>query len=219
MVAEQMDQRLACSCTSARNGAFGPDARRAPGARARRGPLRLRHRRPPLHRRPLVASSAPSSATPTARSSAEVAGEQLRALAFNTNWGTAHPPAIELAERLAELAPAGLDHVFFTCGGSEAVEAAWKIVRQYHLANGEPQRTKAIARDVAYHGVTLGALVADRRRALEGAVRPAGDRDPPRLQHERASARPRRRRGRVLRAPARPRSRRRSSTRARRRSR
>ena len=48
--------------------------------------------------------------------------------------------------------------MFFTCGGSESVEAAWKLVRQYHLANGEPQRTKAIARDVAYHGVTLGAL-------------------------------------------------------------
>jgi adenosylmethionine-8-amino-7-oxononanoate aminotransferase len=48
--------------------------------------------------------------------------------------------------------------VFFTSGGSESVEAAWKLVREYHLANGEPQRTKAIARDVAYHGVTLGAL-------------------------------------------------------------
>ena len=48
--------------------------------------------------------------------------------------------------------------MFFTCGGSESVESAWKIVRQYHVANGEPQRTKAIARDVAYHGVTLGAL-------------------------------------------------------------
>ena len=48
--------------------------------------------------------------------------------------------------------------MFFTSGGSESVEAAWKLVRQYHIANGEPQRTKAIARDRAYHGVTLGAL-------------------------------------------------------------
>ena len=48
--------------------------------------------------------------------------------------------------------------MFFTSGGSESVEAAWKLAREYHLANGQPQRTKAIARDVAYHGVTLGAL-------------------------------------------------------------
>jgi adenosylmethionine-8-amino-7-oxononanoate aminotransferase len=54
--------------------------------------------------------------------------------------------------------PGDLDHVFFTGGGSESVESAWKLVRQYHVANGEPQRTKAIARDRAYHGVTLGAL-------------------------------------------------------------
>ena len=54
--------------------------------------------------------------------------------------------------------PGDLDHVFFTSGGSESVESAWKLVRQYHVANGEPQRTKAIARDRAYHGVTLGAL-------------------------------------------------------------
>jgi adenosylmethionine-8-amino-7-oxononanoate aminotransferase len=89
---------------------------------------------------------------------AGVAAAQLTQLAFNTNWATAHPPALELAEKLASLAPEGIEHVFFTCGGSESVETAWKMVRQYHIANGEPQRTKAIARDRAYHGVTLGAL-------------------------------------------------------------
>jgi adenosylmethionine-8-amino-7-oxononanoate aminotransferase len=89
---------------------------------------------------------------------AEVAGAQLRRLAFNTNWSTAHPPALELADRLVDLAPEGIGKAFFTNGGSESVEAAWKLVRHYHVANGEPQRTKAIARDVAYHGVTLGAL-------------------------------------------------------------
>jgi adenosylmethionine-8-amino-7-oxononanoate aminotransferase len=89
---------------------------------------------------------------------ATVAGEQLSKLAFNTLWGTAHPAALELADRLAELAPPGIDRIFFTSGGSESVEAAWKIVRQYHLANGQPQRLKAIARKIAYHGVTLGAL-------------------------------------------------------------
>jgi adenosylmethionine-8-amino-7-oxononanoate aminotransferase len=89
---------------------------------------------------------------------AAVAGEQLSKLAFNTLWGTAHPAALELAGRLADLAPPGIDRVFFTSGGSESVEAAWKIVRQYHIANGQPERLKAIARNIAYHGVTLGAL-------------------------------------------------------------
>jgi adenosylmethionine-8-amino-7-oxononanoate aminotransferase len=84
--------------------------------------------------------------------------DQLPRLAFNTNWGTAHPPSIELAERLAEVMPGDLNHVFFTSGGSEAVEAAWKIVRTHFEAIGQPQRTKAIARNIAYHGVTLGAL-------------------------------------------------------------
>src|SRR3954467_9000855 len=89
---------------------------------------------------------------------AHVAGAQLQELAFSTVWGSAHPTAIELSARIAELMPGDLDHVFFTGGGSESVEAAWKLIRHYHVANGEPQRTKAIARDIAYHGVTLGAL-------------------------------------------------------------
>lgn len=89
---------------------------------------------------------------------ARVATAQLEHLAFNTNWATAHPPSIRLAQRLAALAPDRMSRVLFTGGGSESVEAAWKIVRQYHLANGEPERRKAIARDTAYHGVTLGAL-------------------------------------------------------------
>lgn len=89
---------------------------------------------------------------------AAVASEQLRRLPFNTNWASAHPAAIELAERVAGIAPDGMEHVFFTGGGSESVESAWKLVRHYHLANGEPQRRKAIARRTAYHGVTLGAL-------------------------------------------------------------
>jgi adenosylmethionine-8-amino-7-oxononanoate aminotransferase len=89
---------------------------------------------------------------------AAVASAQMTTLAFNTNWATAHPPAIRLAAALAERAPGDLNRVFFTNGGSESVEAAWKIVRQHYLAKGEPQRTKAIARETAYHGVTLGAL-------------------------------------------------------------
>ncbi len=87
-----------------------------------------------------------------------VAASQLQQLAFSTIWGSAHPGALELADRIAAIAPDGIDRVFFTSGGSESVEAAWKIARQYHVANGEPQRLKAIARNNAYHGVTLGAL-------------------------------------------------------------
>jgi adenosylmethionine-8-amino-7-oxononanoate aminotransferase len=86
------------------------------------------------------------------------AASQLTRLAFNTNWGTAHPAGIELATRLAAIAPGDINKAFFTSGGSESVEAAWKIVRHYHIGRGEPGRTKAIARDRAYHGVTLGAL-------------------------------------------------------------
>src|SRR3954462_14161979 len=89
---------------------------------------------------------------------ASVASSQLSTLAFNTNWATAHPPAIKLAAALAERTPGDLNRVFFPSGGWESVEAAWKIVRQHYLAKGEPQRTKAIAREIAYHGVTLGAL-------------------------------------------------------------
>jgi len=87
-----------------------------------------------------------------------VAAAQMQQLAFSTMWSAAHPAALDLADRLAELAPEGINRVFFTSGGSESVEAAWKIARQYHVANGEPQRLKAIARNIAYHGVTLGAL-------------------------------------------------------------
>ena len=89
---------------------------------------------------------------------AAAAATQLQRLAFNTNWATAHPAAIELAEKLAEIMPGDLDHVFFTSGGSESVESMWKIAREHFVAKGEPQRTKAIARRIAYHGVTLGAL-------------------------------------------------------------
>jgi adenosylmethionine-8-amino-7-oxononanoate aminotransferase len=85
-------------------------------------------------------------------------GEQLATLPFNTNWNTAHPASIRLAEALAERAPGDLNHVFFTNGGSESVESMWKMAREYFRAIGQPERTKAIARRNAYHGVTLGAL-------------------------------------------------------------
>ena len=91
---------------------------------------------------------------------AEAASDQIQELDFFTNWSYAHPRAIELAERIASLAPGDLNRVFFTSGGSEAVETAWKLVRQYHRLNGEGQRIKLVARDLAYHGTSLGALAA-----------------------------------------------------------
>ena len=87
----------------------------------------------------------------------EAAAAQMRELPFAINWTFAHPRSIELAAELAELAPGDLNRAFFVSGGSEAVEAAWKLARQYHAARGE-RRWKAIARRVAYHGTTMGAL-------------------------------------------------------------
>jgi adenosylmethionine-8-amino-7-oxononanoate aminotransferase len=120
----------------------------------------------------------------------QAALEQMRELPFYTNWSYAHPRAIELATEVASLAPGDLNRVFFVNGGSEAVEAAWKLAREYYLARGEkqlrglvtpgaragaqepevmhdaifaamatrPRKFKAIARHIAYHGTTMGAL-------------------------------------------------------------
>ena len=89
---------------------------------------------------------------------AEAARVQAETLEYFPLWTYAHPPAIELAARLAALAPGDLNRVFFTTGGSEAVESAWKLARQYFRAVGQDRRHKVIARDTAYHGTTLGAL-------------------------------------------------------------
>jgi adenosylmethionine-8-amino-7-oxononanoate aminotransferase len=86
------------------------------------------------------------------------ASAQMQQLAYATNWGTAHPSAIEAAERIAELAPGDLSTTFFVNSGSEAVESAIKFCRQYHRSQGHPDRTVIISRSLAYHGTTLGAL-------------------------------------------------------------
>ena len=91
---------------------------------------------------------------------AQAAAEQIEQLAFYTNWSYAHPRAIELATRIAELAPGNLERVFFTSGGSEAVESAWKLAKAYHAERGEPRRHKLISRKLAYHGTSMGALTA-----------------------------------------------------------
>ena len=129
---------------------------------------------------------------------------QMRELPFYTNWSYAHPRAIELAAEVASLAPGDLNRVFFCSGGSEAVESAWKLARQYYTARGEkhvrglvtpgaragaqepevdhdaivasalgPQRRyKAIARHIAYHGTTMGALSINGIPAIRAPFEP-----------------------------------------------
>jgi adenosylmethionine-8-amino-7-oxononanoate aminotransferase len=89
---------------------------------------------------------------------ADAADRQTRKLAFFPVWSYATPPAIELADRLAALAPGDLNKVFFSSGGGESVETAWKLAKQYFKLTGKPTKTKVISRAVAYHGTTQGAL-------------------------------------------------------------
>jgi adenosylmethionine-8-amino-7-oxononanoate aminotransferase len=84
--------------------------------------------------------------------------EQAAELAYFPVWGFAHPQAAALAQRLASLAPGDLNRVFFTTGGSDAVDSAWKLARQYFKAVGKPDKHKAISRELAYHGSSMGAL-------------------------------------------------------------
>ncbi len=89
---------------------------------------------------------------------AEAAAAQARELAFMPLWSYAHPSAIELAEKVASYAPGDLNRVFFTSGGGEAVETAWKLAKNYFKLVGKPMKHKVISRAIAYHGTTQGAL-------------------------------------------------------------
>jgi adenosylmethionine-8-amino-7-oxononanoate aminotransferase len=89
---------------------------------------------------------------------AEAGARQASELAYFPLWSYAHPRAVELAERLAGYAPGDLNRVFFTTSGSEAVESAWKLAKQYFRLTGEPTRYKVLSRYIAYHGTSLGAL-------------------------------------------------------------
>ena len=89
---------------------------------------------------------------------AEAAARQAAELAYFPLWSYAHPRAIELAERLANNAPGDLNRVFFTTSGSEAVESAWKLAKQYFKLTGQPSRYKVLSRSIAYHGTSHGAL-------------------------------------------------------------
>jgi adenosylmethionine-8-amino-7-oxononanoate aminotransferase len=128
----------------------------------------------------------------------EAAAAQMRELPFYTNWSYAHPRAIELATEVASLTPGDLNRLFFVSGGSEAVESAWKLARQYYSARGEQRalvahapsepyrdfdaeaaathvgerRWKAISRHIAYHGTTMGALSINGIPALRTPFEP-----------------------------------------------
>jgi adenosylmethionine-8-amino-7-oxononanoate aminotransferase len=128
----------------------------------------------------------------------EAAAAQMRELPFYTNWSYAHPRAIELANEVASLTPGDLNRLFFVSGGSEAVESAWKLARQYYSARGEQRRMiahapsepyrdfdaeqaatysaerrwKAISRHIAYHGTTMGALSINGIPALRAPFEP-----------------------------------------------
>jgi len=103
---------------------------------------------------------------------AAAAAQQAGQLAYFPIWAYAHPSAITLAARLADLAPGDLNRVWFTSGGSEAVESAWKLARQYFRAIGQPQRTKVVSRNIAYHGTSMGALAITGIPALKTPFEP-----------------------------------------------
>ncbi len=103
---------------------------------------------------------------------AQAGADQGRELGFFTNWSAAHPRSIELAAKIASLAPGDLDRVFFTSGGSEAVESALKLARQYHRVRGNPAKYKVISREVAYHVTTMGCLTATAIPGLRAPFEP-----------------------------------------------
>ncbi|WP_329311819.1 aspartate aminotransferase family protein [Streptomyces sp. NBC_01262] len=103
---------------------------------------------------------------------AEAAYKQAQELAFFPVWSYAHPKAVELAARLADYAPGDLNKVFFTTGGGEAVETAWKLAKQYFKLVGKHTKYKVISRAVAYHGTPQGALSITGLPALKAPFEP-----------------------------------------------
>ncbi|MEZ5178778.1 MAG: aspartate aminotransferase family protein [Acidimicrobiales bacterium] len=103
---------------------------------------------------------------------ARAAAAQAEKLAYFPVWTYAHPTAVELATRLAALAPGDLNRAFFTTGGGEAVETAWKLARQYHVMRGDTGRYKVISRELAYHGTTLGALTITGLQGIKDTFDP-----------------------------------------------
>ncbi len=121
---------------------------------------------------------------------AEAAAKQAEQLAFMPLWSYAHPNAIELAARVADYAPGDLNRVFFTSGGGEAVETAWKLAKNYFKLTGKPMKHKVISRAIAYHGTTQGALSITGLPGAQAAVRAAGALDVPRARTPTSTAPP-----------------------------
>ena len=115
---------------------------------------------------------------------AEAAAKQAEQLAFFPLWSYATPTAIELSARLANYAPGDLNRVFFTTGGGEAVESAWKLAKNYFKLTGKPGKYKVVSRSIAYHGTPQGALAITGLPGVQGAVRTADARRFPRAEHE-----------------------------------
>jgi adenosylmethionine-8-amino-7-oxononanoate aminotransferase len=103
---------------------------------------------------------------------ADAAAKQARQLEFFPLWSYATPPAIELAERLSNYAPGDLNRVFFTTGGGEAIETAWKLAKQYFKLTGKPGKYKVISRSISYHGTTQGALSITGLPAFQAPFEP-----------------------------------------------
>ncbi len=103
---------------------------------------------------------------------AEAAARQAEELAFFPLWSYAHPAAIELADRLADEAPGDLNRVFFSTGGGEAVETAFKLAKHYWKLRGKPTKHKVISRSVAYHGTPHGALAITGIPAMKAMFEP-----------------------------------------------
>tara|TARA_B100000676_G_scaffold221794_1_gene218893 strand:- start:533 stop:1843 length:1311 start_codon:yes stop_codon:yes gene_type:complete len=96
---------------------------------------------------------------------ADAVHEQLMTLDYSAPFNLGHPAAFEVARRVAQLTPEGLDHVFFANSGSEAVDSAMKIALAYHYAKGQGQRQRFVSRERAYHGVNFGGV------ALSGLIK------------------------------------------------
>jgi beta-alanine--pyruvate transaminase len=118
----------------------------------------------------------------------EAVSRQIGKMDFAPTFQMGHPLPFELAERLAAIAPPGLDRVFFTNSGSESVDTALKIALAYHRANGQASRTRLIGREMGYHGVGFGGIsvggMVNNRKAF-GAMLPGVDHLPHTLDLER----------------------------------
>ena len=108
----------------------------------------------------------------------EAVARQIGTMDYAPPFQMAHPAAFELANKVVELAPAGLDHVFFTNSGSESVDTALKIALAFHRVKGAGTRTRLIGRERGYHGVGFGGISVGgmvNNRKFFGAMLPGVD--------------------------------------------